>query len=66
MNNLIDKARPLPVRDSVQTISVSPVVLQAPTRGQPLELRITAPVAGGDLPILLLSHGDGPSLYLPS
>lgn len=66
MNNLIDKARPLPVRDPVQTISVSPVVLQVPTRGQPLELRITAPVAGGDLPILLLSHGDGPSLYLPS
>ena len=29
-------------------------------------MRITAPVAGGDLPTILLSHGHGPSLYLPS
>lgn len=66
MNNLIDKARRLPVREPMQTISINPVTLGAPFRGQPLEMRITAPVGGTGLPVILLSHGDGPSLYLPS
>ena len=66
MNNLIDRARQLPVRNAVQTISISPIRLPAPERGMPLEMRITLPATGRDLPIILLSHGDGPSLYLPS
>lgn len=66
MNNLIDKARYLPMRDAVQTISISPVTLPAAERGMPLEMRITLPMNGSALPILLFSHGDGPSLYLPS
>ncbi|NVK33410.1 MAG: alpha/beta fold hydrolase [Rhodobacteraceae bacterium] len=66
MNNLIDKARALPMRSPVQTVSIDPVTLDAPFRRQPLDLRITAPVQGERLPIVLLSHGHGPSLYLPS
>lgn len=66
MNNLIDKARRIPINEATPTVSVSPVTLAAPDRGLPLELRITAPVTGRDLPIILLSHGHGPSLYLPS
>ncbi|MCR9136782.1 MAG: alpha/beta fold hydrolase [Alphaproteobacteria bacterium] len=66
MNNLIDKARHLPSRQPVQTISIDPVILDAPFRPQPIEIRITAPIADTALPILLLSHGDGPSLYLSS
>ena len=66
MNNLITEARHIPISDAVQTISVSPVTLPAPSRGLPLELRITAPANGSDLPVILLSHGHGPSLYLPS
>ncbi|MBA2933556.1 alpha/beta fold hydrolase [Sphingomonas sp. CGMCC 1.13654] len=66
MNHLIDTAQHLPVRECLQTISISPIRLEAAWRPYPLELRITAPVSGSDLPILLLSHGDGPSLYLPS
>lgn len=66
MNNLIDRALQLPVLDAVQTISISPISLPAPKRGMPLEMRITLPATGSDLPIILLSHGDGPSLYLPS
>ena len=60
MNNLIYKARHLPVAPAHQTVSISPVTLKAPQRGQPLEMRITAPMHGRDLPIILLSHGDGP------
>ncbi len=66
MNNLIDKARHIPIAEATPTISVNPVTLSAPSRGLPLEMRVTAPVTGGDLPIILLSHGHGPSLYLPS
>ncbi|TBW37665.1 chlorophyllase [Siculibacillus lacustris] len=66
MNNLIGAARHIPVAAATTTISISPVTLSAPGRGLPLELRITAPVSGRDLPIVLLSHGHGPSLYLPS
>lgn len=66
MNNLIDAARRIPVGEPVTTISVSPVALPAPGRGMPLEMRITAPATGGNLPIILLSHGHGPSLYLAS
>lgn len=66
MNNLITEAARIPVSDPVQTISTSPVTLSAPGRGIPLELRITAPSMGRDLPIILLSHGHGPSLYIPS
>lgn len=66
MNNLINEARQLPMRHPVQTISIDPVTLDAPFRPHPIEMRITAPVDGDGLPIVLLSHGDGPSLYLPS
>ena len=66
MNNLINEARHIPINEATPTVSVSPVTLSAPDRGLPLELRVTAPAIGRDLPILLLSHGHGPSLYLPS
>ena len=66
MNNLIEKAGHIPVKDAVTTISVSSVKLAAPGRDLPLEMRITAPASGNNLPIVLLSHGHGPSWYLPS
>ncbi|WP_434053810.1 MAG: hypothetical protein RDA78_02560 [Roseibium sp.] len=66
MNNLITGASNIPINEATQTISISPVTLQAPDRGVPLEMRITAPVTGSNLPIVLLSHGHGPSLYIPS
>ena len=66
MNNLVHDAIHIPVSDAVPTLSVSPVTLDVPGRYGPLELRVTAPVAGRDLPVLLISHGGGPSLYIPS
>ncbi|ABP55407.1 alpha/beta hydrolase family protein [Salinispora tropica] len=47
-------------------LSVSPVVLPAPGRAVDLHLRVSAPVAGDELPIILLSHGHGPSNHLSS
>ena len=66
MNNLIKDARHIPVAEPGMTISVSPITLAAPERGLPLELRITGPASGDRLPVVLLSHGHGPSNYLPS
>lgn len=47
-------------------ISVAPVVLPAPERGVDLQLRISGPASGEDLPVILLSHGHGPSNNLSS
>jgi dienelactone hydrolase len=46
--------------------SISPVVLPAPGRALDLQLRVSAPGTGSELPIILLSHGHGPSNYLSS
>ncbi|RKS06565.1 putative dienelactone hydrolase [Nocardiopsis sp. Huas11] len=47
-------------------LSVGPVVLPAPDRAVDLRLRVSVPVTGGDLPIILLSHGQGFSNHLSS
>ncbi|WP_216214994.1 alpha/beta hydrolase family protein [Amycolatopsis aidingensis] len=47
-------------------LSVSPVGLSAPGRAVDLQLRVSAPVTGSELPIILLSHGQGPSNHLSS
>lgn len=66
MNNLINEARHIPVGDAQAILSVTPITLSVPGRGLDLELRLTAPVSGRNLPVVLFSHGHGPSLYLPS
>ncbi|WP_042168593.1 chlorophyllase [Streptomyces sp. NBRC 110035] len=47
-------------------LSVSPVVVPAPGRAVDLEVRVSAPVTGDDLPVVLLSHGQGYSNHLSS
>ena len=56
-----------PTRNApVPIVSVSPVVLPSPDRAVDLQMRISAPATGGDLPIILLSHGHGNSNHLSS
>ncbi|MFJ8936726.1 alpha/beta hydrolase family protein [Streptomyces sp. NPDC102365] len=55
----IASAAPTPTLTPV--VSVKPVVLEAPGRGEDLQVRISAPVSGDGLPIVLLSHGFGSS-----
>ncbi|MBM2618494.1 alpha/beta fold hydrolase [Actinoplanes sp. LDG1-06] len=45
-----------------QVISVRPVTLPAAHRGDDLQVRITAPVAGTELPVIVLAHGFGGSM----
>ena len=50
----------------VPVLSYSPLVLSVPGRPVDLEVRVTAPETGTDLPVILLSHGQGPSNNLSS
>lgn len=54
------------VSSPTPVLSVSPVVLPAPGRAVDLQVRVSAPVTGSDLPVILLSHGQGYSNHLSS
>jgi predicted dienelactone hydrolase len=47
-------------------LSFSPVVLSAPSRAVDLQVKVSAPATGTELPIILLSHGHGRSNHLSS
>lgn len=63
---LIGKAARIPVNAPVPVVSIAPVVLPAPERIVDLQMRISAPTRGDNLPIILLSHGHGQSNNLSS
>ncbi|MCL7380022.1 chlorophyllase [Streptomyces sp. 35G-GA-8] len=49
------------------TVSVKPLVMSAPQRGEDLHVRVTAPTTGTSLPVVLFAHGFGSNLdgYAP-
>lgn len=55
------------INNIMAVISVSPVVLSAPGRSVELQVRISAPVSGERLPVIIFAHGYGNSLdgYAP-
>ncbi|MEM7683177.1 MAG: alpha/beta fold hydrolase [Pseudomonadota bacterium] len=48
-------------------IAVGPIALPAPERGDDLHIRVSAPIAGKDLPLILMAHGFAKSMrdYAP-
>ncbi|MGW1894036.1 alpha/beta hydrolase family protein [Streptomyces sp. NPDC002004] len=57
-----------PAGGPTAVVSVKPVVLPAPSgRGEELQVRVSAPAAGGELPVVVFSHGFGWSMngYAP-
>ncbi|WP_372426128.1 alpha/beta hydrolase family protein [Salinarimonas chemoclinalis] len=65
MNRLITLSRVLPTPEPTATVAYTPIRLELPDR-QPLELRLTAPAVGEAMPIVVFSHGFGPSNSIPS
>ncbi|MEZ5410033.1 MAG: alpha/beta fold hydrolase [Acidimicrobiales bacterium] len=47
-------------------LTYTPVVLPVKDRVVDLTVRVSAPATGGELPVILLSHGHGPSGYVSS
>ncbi|MFI5776230.1 alpha/beta hydrolase family protein [Nocardia sp. NPDC051570] len=47
-------------------LSVGPVTLSTPDRAVDLQVRVSAPVSGTELPVILFSHGHGRSNHLSS
>lgn len=67
MNTSINTALHDIIGNGEPVVSVAPVELNAPDRLLPLQVRVSAPNSGSDLPVIVLSHGNGWSLdgYAP-
>ena len=52
-----------PTRSNSAVLSIAPLIFPIAERGRDLELRVSAPVAGDSLPVILFSHGNGQSLH---
>ncbi|WNV86893.1 chlorophyllase [Umezawaea sp. Da 62-37] len=66
MSTPFTEAGGIPVADPTPVTTFSPVVLEVPGRPVALRIKVSAPATGTDLPVILLSHGHGPSNFLSS
>lgn len=56
----------IPVKDAQAVVTYSCVILEVPDRPVELQMKVSAPDSGSDLPIILLSHGHGTANFLSS
>lgn len=56
-------AEPLGHAPGLPVLSIAPVALPSPARGQDLHVRVSAPITGDALPVIIFSHGNGQSLH---
>ena len=66
MSKPINKAENISVSAPNPVVSFSPVVLSVPGRQVDLQIKVSVPATGSDLPIILLSHGHGQANFLSS
>lgn len=56
----------IPVGAATPVCTVRTITLDAPDRAMDLEIAVTFPVSGTDLPVIVFSHGHGPSGFVGS
>ncbi|ABS03569.1 alpha/beta hydrolase family protein [Kineococcus radiotolerans] len=56
----------IPVDEPQPVMTYHPVTVDAPGRPVPLQVKVSVPATGTDLPVILLSHGHGASNFLAS
>jgi len=66
MNKLVTGAALIPVAQDTPFVSMSPVTIRTPGRFVDIDMRVSAPTTGSDLPLIIFSHGHGASNYLSS
>jgi pimeloyl-ACP methyl ester carboxylesterase len=66
MSKPISNADYIPVSEPTPVVSFSPVALSVPGRDVDLQMRVSVPATGRELPLILFSHGHGNSNYLSS
>lgn len=66
MSQPFTNAAGLPVGADQPVVTFSPVSLTVAGRPAPLTIKVSAPVAGERLPVILFSHGHGASNFLSS
>lgn len=66
MTTAFTEAGNIRLNDATAITAYSPVLLEVPGRPVKLEMKVSAPVTGSDLPVILLSHGHGPSNFISS
>lgn len=66
MSKPYSDAANIPVNASKPVVTYHPVTLDVPGRPVPLQVKVSIPVSGIDLPLILLSHGHGMANFLSS
>ena len=66
MSKPFTDAANIPVNSPSTVLTLSPVVLEVPGRLAKLQMKVSAPETGNNLPIILLSHGHGMANFLSS
>ena len=66
MSTAYADAADLPVSVPTPIVSYSPLVLDVPGRPVPLELKISMPASGTNLPVILFAHGHGQTTFVSS
>ncbi|GHO77950.1 hypothetical protein KSD_57210 [Ktedonobacter sp. SOSP1-85] len=62
MNELDMAMTDVSINAPTSVVSVKPIVLSSPGRGEDLHVRVSAPAIGRELPLIVFSHGFGLSL----
>ena len=72
MSITVSEARPftetggIPVNEANVVASYSPITLDKPGRPVPMEIKVSVPTSGTNLPIIVMSHGHGMTNFLSS